>query len=218
MSRRTREMSNQAKAAAMIRKHLKAAYPNTKFSVRSDSFAGGDSVDISWTDGPTTEQVEQFSRQFQYGDFDGMRDIYELTNRRDDIPQSKYVHCQRSDSRDAYRAVVAMLNQRRGWNLVVDEDAAYNTLASGDDGPDMPYGYARDTIFRELQKASCVCPDCKAATLPGDQFCPECGNPQPVTCWMCDTLTEPRALTDVHGHRICASCWLFEVEREARTA
>ena len=213
MARRKREMSSQAKAAAMIRKHLRQQYPHTKFSVRSNSFAGGDSVDIAWTDGPTTDEVEQFTNQFQYGSFDGMRDIYELTNTREDIPQSKYVHCQRSQSRDAYRATVAMLNARRGWALVVDEDAAYNCLASGEECA--PYGYARDTIFRTFHTCSCVCPDCKAATLPGDQYCPACGNPQPVKCWMCDSMTEPRALTEHHGHRICTACFLTEMECSA---
>jgi len=53
--------SSHAGAAAAIKQELKDAFPNIKFSVRSDSFAGGDSVHIAWTDGPTTRQVEAIS-------------------------------------------------------------------------------------------------------------------------------------------------------------
>lgn len=104
--------SSHAAAAAMIRKELKAAFPSVKFSVTSDSFAGGDSVDVRWTDGPTTGQVEKFSSKYQYGHFNGMEDIYEYTNSREDIPQAKYVQEHRSMSDEAEKIVYdALLNQ-----------------------------------------------------------------------------------------------------------
>ena len=56
----------------------------------------GDSVSIRWEDGATGAEVRAISGKYQYGHFDGMTDMYEYSNRRDDIPQSKYV----SDSRD----------------------------------------------------------------------------------------------------------------------
>lgn len=83
--------SNQAAAAAAIKTELKKAFPFIKFSVTSDSFSMGNSVDISWTDGPTTAQVEAITGKYQYGHFDGMNDMYEDSNHRDDIPQAKYV-------------------------------------------------------------------------------------------------------------------------------
>ena len=91
--------SSHAGAAAAIKQELKEAFPNIKFSVRSDSFSGGDSVHIAWTDGPTTRQVEYISGKYQYGHFNGMEDIYENTNSRDDIPQAKYIseHRQKSE-------------------------------------------------------------------------------------------------------------------------
>lgn len=45
------------KSAKEIRKVLKAEYPGIKFSVRTKRFAGGSSVDITWTDGPTEREV-----------------------------------------------------------------------------------------------------------------------------------------------------------------
>jgi hypothetical protein len=47
--------SSHALGAANIRKELKRVFPSVKFSVTSDSFSGGNSIHIGWTDGPLTE-------------------------------------------------------------------------------------------------------------------------------------------------------------------
>jgi hypothetical protein len=85
----------------MIRSDLKAKFPSMKFRVTSSSFAGGDSVDIRWTDGPTRKEVESVVKKYQYGDFDGMTDCYNYNNADESIPQSKYVQCQRDISETA---------------------------------------------------------------------------------------------------------------------
>ncbi len=90
-----KELTQSAQAAKQIRQILKKAYPTIKFSVRSRNFSMGDAVDISWKLGPVTDEIDTLVRKFQYGDFNGMEDIYECTNSRDDIPQAKYIHCQR---------------------------------------------------------------------------------------------------------------------------
>lgn len=88
-------MSSQAQCAKAIRQELKENFPETKFSVTSEGFAGGDAVNISWEDGPTTDQVEEITGKYQYGHFDGMIDMYEHSNKRDDIPQAKFVQTRR---------------------------------------------------------------------------------------------------------------------------
>jgi len=60
--------------AVEIRGQLKRAFPGQKFSVRSKSFAGGSSVDIEWTDGPLTEQVNKVIGRWERRGFDGMTD------------------------------------------------------------------------------------------------------------------------------------------------
>jgi len=97
--------SSHAAASAAIRQELKKAFPHTNFSVRSESYAGGDSVRVSWDDGPTSAEVEAISGKYQYGSFDGMEDIYKYTNSRDDIPQTKYVSESRGMS-DETKAVL----------------------------------------------------------------------------------------------------------------
>lgn len=56
----------QARAAANIKLELKQHFPSVKFSVRSESFSMGNAVRVSWTDGPTTDQVESITGKYQY--------------------------------------------------------------------------------------------------------------------------------------------------------
>jgi hypothetical protein len=68
--------AGQVLAAKNIRKELKAAFPKTKFTVRSESYTGGDNINVGWTDGPTVEQVEKITQKYSGGSFDGMTDSY----------------------------------------------------------------------------------------------------------------------------------------------
>lgn len=63
-----------AEVAKLIRRHLKTGFAGVKFSVRTSRYSGGSSIDISWTDGPTTDQVEAITRPFAGAGFDGMTD------------------------------------------------------------------------------------------------------------------------------------------------
>lgn len=94
------KLSSHAAAAAAIKAELTSLYPHIKFSVKSDSFSMGDSVHVNWTDGPTDSEVNDVIKKYQYGHFNGMEDIYENANSRDDIPQSKYVSGSRTQSED----------------------------------------------------------------------------------------------------------------------
>jgi ribosomal protein S28E/S33 len=93
--------SSHAAASAAIKAELLKNFPTVKFSVTSESFSMGNSVHISWKDGPKTEEVKAISGKYQYGHFNGMDDIYENTNSRDDIPQAKYVSESRSMSAES---------------------------------------------------------------------------------------------------------------------
>lgn len=64
-----------AATAKLIRATLKAEFPATKFSVRSHSYAGGSSVYVRWTDGPTEAVVDAIVSDFNGRGFDGMIDM-----------------------------------------------------------------------------------------------------------------------------------------------
>lgn len=82
-----------AQVAQLIRKDIKAAYPGLAFTCTSQTYAGGNSVDVGMTDQtPAIKQgVEAITAKYQEGKFNGMEDIYEYTNARTDIPQVKYL-------------------------------------------------------------------------------------------------------------------------------
>lgn len=90
-----KEISTHAKCAKEMRKELNEAYPLVKFSIRSSSFAGGTSVDISWEGGPEIKEIYKIVDKYRYGVFDLWTDCYEFNNTKKDIPQVKYVLCQR---------------------------------------------------------------------------------------------------------------------------
>lgn len=60
--------------AKLLRRALKARFRDVKFSVRSDSYAGGASIDVKWIDGPTEREVEQITDLYQGASFDGQTD------------------------------------------------------------------------------------------------------------------------------------------------
>lgn len=70
-----RTLSEAAKAAALIRKHLKKH--NIKASVTSDNYSMGSSVDVTIkqdTLPAMVQDIKNYCAQYQYGHFDGMTD------------------------------------------------------------------------------------------------------------------------------------------------
>lgn len=64
-----------AETAKLVRQALKESFPAVKFAVRSSVYAGGASIHVTWTDGPTTEQVDAILGAFEAAYFDGMIDF-----------------------------------------------------------------------------------------------------------------------------------------------
>ena len=108
-----RQLSEAARAAAMIRKTLTAQGLAVK--VRSSNFSMGDSVDVTITDQrpEVAELVRQYCARFQYGHFDGMTDCYEFSNRNWDLPQSKFVHVTNECSAEMHEAIYQWI--RANW-------------------------------------------------------------------------------------------------------
>ena len=62
--------------AAALRTALRGAHPGTKFSVRISRGTGYGWLDVSWTDGPTADQVRPILRAHEGRRFDGTDDSY----------------------------------------------------------------------------------------------------------------------------------------------
>jgi hypothetical protein len=91
-----------ALAANALKAEIKKAFPSIAVSVKSENYSMGCSVNVYVTDQPpaTMKTIHELAAKYQYGHFDSMNDIYESTNRRDDIPQAKYVFVNNDKSDD----------------------------------------------------------------------------------------------------------------------
>lgn len=90
-----KELSETAKCSKAIREELKKKFPGVKFKVNS---GGGSAINIYYVDGPSYESVDKIVGKYEMGHFDGMTDMYEYDNRREDIPQVKYIFITREIS------------------------------------------------------------------------------------------------------------------------
>jgi len=105
MSKLTLEHKNNSKksshalAGSNIRKELKFKFPYCKFKVTTESYTGGSSLRVSWSDGINVKQVENIIEKYKYGSFNGMEDIYDYDKEfSDEYGSVKYTFTNRSYS------------------------------------------------------------------------------------------------------------------------
>ena len=130
-----------AKAASAIRTELKANFPGIKFSVRSQNYAGGNSIRVEYTDGPKAEAVEEITAKYEMGTFNGMEDIYEYDNTNADLPQVKYLFVDRNASKATENMIRTYVERNapvniNGWELEQWKNRDYRTIFSETDYPE----------------------------------------------------------------------------------
>lgn len=128
-----------AQTAKAIRTELKSVFPGTKFSVTSENFSMGNAVRIKWTYGPTDDEVKSVTDKYQYGHFNSMEDMYEMSNCSEDLPQVKFVTTRREYSEEAINEVMAELE------ITEDQKNEYNERFQS---------YNNELIYRKLNKRS----------------------------------------------------------------
>ena len=113
-----------------IRIELKRNFPGCKFSVTQRDYT---CINIRWTDGPTTGQVEAIINKYSAGHFDGMTDCYEYS--RDDFNKvfgdCKYIFTHRDNSISAIEAAISTIAERYRGNLGEDFTATAEDFNSG---------------------------------------------------------------------------------------
>lgn len=97
-----RNMSDHAKAAATVRGFLKAK--GILASVRSESFAGGTSLNVTLIDAKRSQvkMVREMESLFEYGDFNPYTDTYlpKPLDKENTLPKVKYFISQARFSED----------------------------------------------------------------------------------------------------------------------
>jgi len=64
-----------ADVSKILKMRLKYLYPDTKFSVTSEKYSMGSSINIRWQDGPVADEINDLARGYQLKRFDGMIDM-----------------------------------------------------------------------------------------------------------------------------------------------
>jgi len=65
-----------ADTARLIRVQLAHHFPGARFSVRSKTYSGGASINVTWQDGPTRQHVQDVVEVYKGGDFDSCIDLH----------------------------------------------------------------------------------------------------------------------------------------------
>lgn len=119
LRRTSKEEREYVTGAKNIRAELKAAFPKIKFSVRSEVFSGGDAIDVSWTDGPTTEEVNKIIGKYNDGHYNSQEEYYEYSERSftKHFGGAKYVHANRKVTWERYIETAKKL----GFEITIDE-------------------------------------------------------------------------------------------------
>lgn len=96
-------------------------------SIRYESYSMGSSVRVKSLDLFKEEKaaMESLLAKYQYGHFDGMQDLYEISNSRDDIRQAKFVFLNNEYSEPVKRAVDVYLEKVFG---VTDDETAQKKM------------------------------------------------------------------------------------------
>lgn len=95
--------------AKLIRKALKARFPGQKFSVQTDKYSGGATINVLWTDGPGEQAVKDVTADFEGGQLDSTGDFTVPVTQKKDGQRIRYgarhIWAERSVSEEAYKAI-----------------------------------------------------------------------------------------------------------------
>lgn len=101
-----------AQTAEQLRRTLRHSFPRVTFSVTSHKYSGGASIDVQWSEGPSTADVERIAKRFEGATFDGSIDLKEsvytyTADGRKMRHGADYIFCT--------RLTAAQAEQRRAW-------------------------------------------------------------------------------------------------------
>lgn len=107
-------------ASKNMKVELGLAFPGVKFSIKTRRFSGGDAIDVSWIDGPTSKQVDEIIDRYSAGSFDGMTDCYNYGRNAwiEAFGDAKYVHSRRDMSDEAIGRAIRLARSKYGADVI----------------------------------------------------------------------------------------------------
>lgn len=118
----TETLSTKATAAA-LRKALRIMFPKAKFSVTMARGTAYGWLDVNWTDGPTTDEVDQVCARFESSRFDGYDDSYHRTG--NDEYSCCGINTHRMISDEIIARGVALIQRNEYGERFIDADGAH---------------------------------------------------------------------------------------------
>ena len=126
------------KPSANLKKELSLVFPGVKFSVRYESYSGGDSVNYSWTLGPTPAEVSAIADKYQDGNFNGMEDIHEYDRSAHGaavdkvLGRAKYVQGSRHIPHEMHEQIGRLLCEKQHVDYFECEKGKVHLFGEGD--------------------------------------------------------------------------------------
>lgn len=122
-----------ADTAKLVRVALRKEFPGVTFRVRSKSYSGGASIDVSWQDGPPTKAVERVAKKYQGASFDGMIDLKSYHDSTLDGEAvhfgADYIFCQRDTTRALLEQVAVAAKRKYGIDIAITEHGGWETTS-----------------------------------------------------------------------------------------
>lgn len=149
---------NYQVASINMKKELQSKFPDTKFSVRSSSYSGGDSISVSWDDGASKTDVEKVINKYQGSEFGrdewGNEDIkYSKKDGRNDFRakfgSTDYVFNSREISEEFYRTVFKKID--KDYIQILNEVDGIDRMRWEQLGGKTVREYIKDTNFEKSQ-------------------------------------------------------------------
>jgi hypothetical protein len=155
-----------AETAKLVRAALKEAFPGVKFSVKSSVYAGGASINIAYTDGPSASQVKGITQTFQGAYFDGMTDYkgsnYNTLDGQEVRFGADFIFVNRKFTAPMLTGVVVEVCNKYGFDneILIDSGGEYfgaYIKAVGPNADSLVRGYNTNDIDRIIREEASQC-------------------------------------------------------------
>lgn len=134
------QVADTRKSTSLIKKYLQSKF-GVKFSVKTDKYSMGSSLNIDWTLGPDDDIVQLEMNRLQDGDFDGMVDMYNYKNSAEtgmvidgyQIETQKYVFCRQEIPFDIFFQIAKIMSTKWQWTTHDDSQPKLPEVREMDD-------------------------------------------------------------------------------------
>lgn len=120
----TSKKSHHALGASNLKKHLKKVFPSVAFTVKSETYSGGNSINVHYADAMPEQEVDKIVDLYQTKSFDGMQDLETYRNNTfaEVFGGAGYTFVNRHIDLKRYIEV----GKKLGYDVVIDENYNWN--------------------------------------------------------------------------------------------